>query len=156
MVGDTAVTAITEGERTLYYGKELIFLEDGTAYQISGSTPDYSRILESVEELYALVDVEAVEGVYTLAADSDHAEKLLTLLMPSVSEALDGVNTLTIDLRAGNGSLQDIRFTGAGNLADSLKTPFSLCATLSVSEPGEDLPPEAVITALETEQIQPK
>lgn len=109
-----------------------------------------------MEELYALVDVEAVEGVYTLAADSDHAEKLLTLLMPSVSEALDGVNTLTIDLRAGNGSLQDIRFTGAGNLADSLKTPFSLCATLSVSEPGEDLPPEAVITALETEQIQPK
>lgn len=152
---DTPVTVITEGERRLYYAGQMLLLEDGSAYRVNDSVPDYSRILESVGQLYALVDVEARDGVYTLTTDGRQAQELLVLLLPSVNNLLDGVNALTVELYTAENTLQEIHFTGAGNLADSVKTPFSVSAQLTVEE-GKDISlPEAVVAALEEDSLEP-
>lgn len=156
LLEDIPVTAITENDRTLYYGKECLISEDGTAYLLSESTPDYSQLLDRVGQLYSLVDVESVNGTYTLTTTEDQAKQLLELLLPSVNGIADGISSLTIDLTTTENALQEIHFTGAGNLADSVKTSFSVSARLAVTQPQVIPIPEAVAATLRRDHIQPK
>ena len=129
---NTAVTSITENDRVLYFADSVVFLENGTAYKLNSSVPDYSLVLDQVTEAYSLVDVEAVNDVYTITAADDQATKLLQLLIPTAGDLLTDTNTLTVDLVTIENQLTEIHFTGAGNLADSVKTPFSLSAVIRI------------------------
>ena len=131
-IGNTPVTTISENGRTLYYADDVVFLPDGTAYKLSSDVPDYSRILDQLLELYSLVDVEAVDGMYTMNAEGDSARKLLELLLPGAKSLLSDTNRLTVDLLTEADALTEIHFTGAGNLADSVKTPFSVSAVVKI------------------------
>lgn len=155
-VEELPVTAITESGRTLYYREDVLYLEDGSAYLLSDLVPDYSKIPESVAQLYALVDVEGVNGIYTLTTDGENARQLLALLLPETGDLLDGVNTLTIDLITEDGALQEIHFTGAGNLADSVKTSFSVSAVLTITQPKEIILPDALRQAMADPDIRPQ
>lgn len=140
-VEDIPVTAISENGRELYYAQGVLFLPDGAAYRIGDGAPDYSGILDQLAQMYALVDVEAVDGVYTLSAQEPQATKLLELLLPQTKSLLGGGKSLTVDLVTANGALTEINFTGAGNLSDSVKTPFSLSARIhSIMGEGTDVP----------------
>lgn len=152
--GQTPVTVISQSGRTLYYGDGVVFLEDGSAWQLNGDAPDYSRLLEQLTQLYSQVDVEAAEGVYTLAVSEDAAGKLLELLLPAAKDLLSDASRLTVDLATTEGALAQIHFTGAGNLADSVKTPFSVTAQLNVLPPDPPELPEAVAHALDTGDYQ--
>lgn len=156
LLDDISVTAITENGRTLYYGKECLISEDGTAYLLSESTPDYSQLLDQVGQLYSLVDVQSVNGTYTLTTTENQATQLLELLLPSVIGITDGISSLTIDLVTTDNALQEIHFTGAGNLADSVKTSFSVSARLAVTPPQTNPIPEAVAATLRSKTIKPK
>ena len=131
-IGNTPVTTISENGRTLYYADDVVFLPDGTAYKLSSDVPDYSRILDQLLELYSLVDVEAVDGMYNMNAEGDSARKLLELLLPGAKSLLSDTNRLTVDLLTEADALTEIHFTGAGNLADSVKTPFSVSAVVKI------------------------
>ena len=72
--GNTSVTTVSESGRTLYYADGVVFLPDGTAYKLSSDAPDYSQILDQLLEMYSLVDVEAVNGIYTVTAEGDSAK----------------------------------------------------------------------------------
>lgn len=152
--GQTPVTIISESGRTLYYGDGVVFLEDGSAWRLNSDAPDYSRLLEQLTQLYSQVDVEAVDGVYTLTISEDASGALLELLLPAAKSLLSDTNRLTVDLGTDQGVLTQIHFTGAGNLADSVNTPFSVTAQLSVLSPAPPEIPEAVAHALSSGDYQ--
>ncbi|MBQ6999466.1 MAG: hypothetical protein IJN67_00290 [Oscillospiraceae bacterium] len=147
-VGDTPVTTVSENGRTLYYADDVVFLPDGTAYKLSSDAPDYSRILDQLLELYSLVDVEAVNGIYTVTAEGDSARKLLELLLPGAKSLLSDTNRLTVDLLTEADALTEIHFTGAGNLADSVKTPFSVSAVVKILPPSGGNIPQVISDAV--------
>lgn len=147
-VGNTAVTTVSESGRTLYYADGVVFLPSGTAYKLSSDTPDYSRILDQLLEMYSLVDVEAVNGIYTVTAEGDSAKKLLELLLPGAKSLLSDTNRLTVDLLTEADNLTEIHFTGAGNLADSVKTPFSVSAVVKILPASDGKIPQVVSDAV--------
>lgn len=147
-IGNTPVTTISENGRTLYYADDVVFLPDGTAYKLSSDAPDYSRILDQLLELYSLVDVEAVDGMYTMNAEGDSARKLLELLLPGAKSLLSDTNRLTVDLLTEADALTEIHFTGAGNLADSVKTPFSVSAVVKILPPSGGNIPQVISDAV--------
>lgn len=100
------------------------------------------------------MDVEAVNGIYSLSISGESAGDLLELLLPGARELLSDTNHLTVDLITSENTLTQIHFTGAGNLADSVKTPFSVSAQLSVLSPASAEIPEAVANALATGDYQ--
>lgn len=137
--GEKPVSAITENGRKLYYADGTVFLPNGTAYRLNQAAPDYSDLLELVGIVYGQAQTEASEGVYTMAVEGETAASILKLLMPSVQALVPEANSLTADVIAENGGLKQIRFTGAGNLTDSVKTPFSVSATLDILPVSEDI-----------------
>lgn len=131
ILGEKNVTTISENGRKLYFAEGVVLTEDGTAYKLNNEVPDYSLVLEQVLELYELVDVSSENGIYTITAEGDNAKQILALLMPAARDLLSDTNRLTIDLVTENNILKNIHFTGAGNLNDSVKTPFSISATIT-------------------------
>lgn len=153
--GDTQVTAIFEGERRLYYAGGVVFLEDGTAFRLNKAAPDYSALLETVLEVCRQADISAVDGVYTVTARDSQATDILKLLMPSAQALLPKANRLTVDLITENGALSQLRFTGAGNLTDSVKTPFSLSAVVEMLPASGDVTiPQPVVQAVASGNFQ--
>ena len=148
------ITVVTENDRTLYYADGVVFLSNGAAYKLNSDAPDYSLILNQVAHLYSLVDVEAVDGIYTITAEGSQAKQLLELLMPAAKDLLSDANRLTVDLITVDQSLQEIHFMGAGNLADSVKTPFSVSAVVNILTPGIPEIPEAVAGAISNGNYQ--
>jgi len=125
------VTALSENGRKLYFAEGVVLTEDGTAYKLNSEVPDYSLVLEQVLQLYELVDVSAENGIFTITAENDSATRILMILMPAAQDLLSDANRLTIDLVTEDTVLKSIHFTGAGNLKDSVKTPFSISATIT-------------------------
>ena len=153
--GDTQVTAISEGERRLYYAGGVVFLEDGTAFRLNKAAPDYSALLETVLEVCRQADISAVDEVYTVTARDSQATDILKLLMPSAQALLPKANRLTVDLITENGALSQLRFTGAGNLTDSVKTPFSLSAVVEMLPASGDVTiPQPVVQAVASGNFQ--
>ena len=153
--GDTQVTAISEGERRLYYAGGVVFLEDGTAFRLNKAAPDYSALLETVLEVCRQADISAVDGVYTVTARDSQATDILKLLMPSAQALLPKANRLTVDLITENGALSQLRFTGAGNLTDSVKTPFSLSTVVEILPASGDVTiPQSVVQAVASGNFQ--
>lgn len=155
-LSDTTVTRIQEGERQLYYADGVVFLENGDAFRLNAGAPDYSRLLDQLLELWQSVQIDSTDGIYTLTADGPQAGGMVKLLMPTVQSLLPQTNRLTIDLITQNDELQQIRFTGAGNLTDSVKMPFSLSATLDVLPASGVQLPQGVAQAILSGNYHPQ
>ncbi|MDO5545057.1 MAG: hypothetical protein Q4F81_04425 [Eubacteriales bacterium] len=155
-VGDVPVSVISEGERKLYYAGGAVFLENGTAYRLNAAAPDYWELMETVLELCRQTQIEVQEGGCTVTAEADQATTLLKLLMPSAANQLPQDSRLTVELKEENGQLAQMRFVGAGNLEDSVKTPYSLTAEVEVLPAEEVQIPKAVSQALSSGDYQAK
>lgn len=149
VVDGQQVTAVTREGRTLYYADGLVLLEDGMAYAVSDTLPDYFRLLETAAELYRLIDAEEADGVYSLTAAGENAEALLKLLLPSSTSLLSGTDELRLELVTEEGTLSRLRFSGSGRLGDAASTPWRVEAVLGVRQDTADVDiPSAVRTAL--------
>ncbi|MGM9614907.1 MAG: GLUG motif-containing protein, partial [Oscillospiraceae bacterium] len=135
-VEGSRVTAISQDGRTLYYSGGVVFLENGNAYRVSDSFPDYSQLLSQAAELYRRVDVSEEDGVYAITAEGEDADAILAVLLPSASEVLDRTNTVQVELAADGEDVSEIRFSGSGNLADAGKTAYRVTAVLELSPEG--------------------
>lgn len=154
-VGDTPVSVISQGERQLYYADGVVFLENGTAYRLNADAPDYWELMGNVLEICGQAQLEMQQGGCSLTVDTRQATRILRLLMPSVAELLPQNNTLTVELLAENGSLSQLRFVGAGNLEDSVKTPYSVTAVAELlPDAGETAVPAPVAKAISTGNYQ--
>ena len=130
--GTKQVSVITENGRCLYYCDSVVYLESGAAFKLNAAAPDYSQLAPQLLSLCQSAQVEPVDGVYTVTVDGEQAMALAKLLLPSVQNWLPQTGRLTVDVITQEDALTQIRFTGAGNLADSVKTPFSVTATVDV------------------------
>lgn len=148
-VNGQRISAILENGRTLYYSDGIVFLENGTAYQISAELPDYSRILEIAMELYRHIDVEKVNNVYSITAKETDAQEILQLLLPSAAAYFPDTDALLVELWEKDGMLSRITLSGDGHLGDEMHTAFSVNITLTVSEKAQKEVPAAVKNALE-------
>ena len=136
--GTKEVSVIQENNRRLYYSDGVVYLENGTAFRLNAAAPDYSQLMPLLVSLCESAQVEPVDGVYTVTLDGEQAMEIAKLLMPSVQNWLPQTGRLTVDVMTQDGALSSLRFTGAGNLADSVKTPFALTATAEAL-PTEDI-----------------
>ncbi|MGM9618879.1 MAG: hypothetical protein ACI3W8_03425 [Oscillospiraceae bacterium] len=144
------VTAISQEERTLYYCDGTVFLENGNAYRLSSSFPDYSLLLDQTLKLYRAVDMEERDGNYTLTAEGADAKAVLELLLPSAAGMLPDTNTLQVALLTAGEEVSELRFSASGVLADAGKTPFRVSAALRLKSDDQSRVqiPEAVRRAL--------
>lgn len=154
---DTTVTVISESGRELYFANGMVFLDSGDAFLINSTAPDYFELMEQLLGVYDLVQIEAVEGVYTATAEGEQAAAMVKLLIPSALSLLPEDSRLTVDLITQEDALTQIRFTGAGNLTDSVKTPFSVSATVDVLPVNDSISiPDTVKRAIAKGGAQPK
>ncbi|MDY4598998.1 MAG: GLUG motif-containing protein [Candidatus Faecousia sp.] len=155
--GDIPVSVISEGERKLYYADGVVFLENGTAYRLNSGAPDYWELMENVLEICRQAQIKVQDGSCSITVETEQATRILELLMPSAAELLPQANRLTLELTEENGQLSQMRFVGAGNLEDSVKTPYSLTAVVEILPLTEEVQfPEAVAKALSSGDYQAK
>lgn len=154
-VGGGHVTCIREGSRALYYYQDVVLLESGAAFRLNSAAPDYGKVLPLLQSVYQKAKLTSVDNLFTLTIDGSQATQILKLLMPQAQALLPTTNDLTVDMRTDGGELSALRFTAAGNLTDSVKTPFALSAQLTVDAPREELTlPPAVEKAVTTGAYQ--
>lgn len=143
-VGDHKLSIITQNGRSLYYSDGTVFVENGDAFRLSRSAPDYSELLGQVLELSRMVQMESADGLYSITAEKAQSEKIAQLLMPSVHDLLPDAISLSVEMKTEQDELTQVRISGAGNLTDSEKTPFSVSAILNVLPPETVQAPKAV------------
>lgn len=143
------VTAISQEDRTLYYCNGAVFLENGKAYKLTDSYPDYSQLLTHAMELYRYVEIDKEDGTYTVTAEGDDANAVLKLLLPSVSQTLAKTNRVQVEMTVEQEKVTALRFSGSGALADDEKTAFRVSALLTLLADQEPATiPEAVKAAI--------
>ena len=131
-IGDHRVSVITENGRSLFYSEGVVFVENGDAFRLNIAAPDYSQIVRQLLELSRLVRVNSTDGKYSMTVGGTETVKIMGLLIPSVQSFLPEPIQLTVEIMTDSNTLTQIRFTGAGNLTDSVKTPFSVSAVVDV------------------------
>lgn len=155
-IGDHTVSVITENGRSLCYSQGVVFVENGDAFRLNAEVPDYSQLMGQLLELSQMVQIDAADNVYTITAEGPQAVKLAELLMPSVRDRLPEALRLTVELTTADDALTRIRFSGAGNLTDSVRTPFSLSADVDILPPDGVTVPEPVAQSILAGNYQPQ
>ncbi|MGN0298006.1 MAG: hypothetical protein ACI4C1_02285 [Lachnospiraceae bacterium] len=132
------VTVISQDKRKLYYCDGVVFLENGTAYQVSESFPDYLQLLDQAITLYQHVDIEEKDGTYTITAEREDARAILELLIPSVDELLADTYSVQVELLTEEGEVSELHFSGNGILNTPEKIPFDVSAVLSLNPENQN------------------
>ena len=148
------VTRAAVGELPLYYAENLVVLENGTAYQLTDSFPDYSAILENLLPLYKNTSFTTLhdgdETVYGVSAEGESASVLLSSLLPDSAGYLPEGQTVSAELHMEDGAVEKITISASGTLTDKQQTPFTLYVTLDDFEPSADFSvPDAVLESLD-------
>lgn len=144
------LSIITEGSRSLYYCDGVVMLENGDAFRLNTAAPDYSELLGAVAELVCGVEIASSDGVYTVTAEGEQALALARLLMPELRSLLPDAVVLTVELRTEEGTLTELSVSGAGNLTDSVRSPFSLLAVAQMAQPQTVQIPDSVSRKVES------
>lgn len=132
------VTAISQEGMALYYCDGVVFLENGKAYRLSDSFPDYSQLFSQAIALYQHVAIHEEDGVYTITAEEEDAKAILALLIPSAANLLEDTNAIQVEMLTEEGEVAALRFSGSGTLWKEDKTPFDLSAELSLKPENQD------------------
>ena len=137
---------ITENGRSLYYADGVVFMENGSAYKLGTAFPDYSQLLEKTMALYRHVEIEEVNGSYTITAQQADAKAILELLIPAAAEYLSDTDSLTVKLIMDGDDLDRIEFSGKGKLSDSKQTAYAIDATLNILDTNRTVDIPAQVT----------
>lgn len=143
-IADHTVSIVTENGRSLYFSDGIVFVESGDAFRLNSTAPDYSGLMTPILELSKMVQIDSDDGIYTITADGSQAAMIARLLMPSVCDLLPGDMRLEVEIKTEEDALTQIQISGAGNLTDSVRTPFSLSAVVDILQPEHVQVPEAV------------
>ena len=81
----------------LYYTDGAVIPENGKAYQIHESFPDYAALLQKIVPLYLDLKAEREDGAWTITLDGETAQQLLQAAVPGLSE--DSLRTQSVAVR---------------------------------------------------------
>lgn len=152
-VNGQRVTCICQEGRTLYYGNSRVILENGNSYGMGDTLPEYSALLDQAVEAYRYVEVEEVNGTYSITATGEDAKAFLKLLLPTMATEISDTDTVSIRLVTKDNALSQIQISGSGNLKDEASTAYRVKGVLQVlSVPDSVEIPQAVQAALRAEE----
>ncbi|MGN1315851.1 MAG: hypothetical protein ACI4VW_02200 [Acutalibacteraceae bacterium] len=136
-----SVTAVEQNGMTIYYAEGMIILENGKAFKISDTLPDYSALLEKAAKLYKSVDITVTENedetIYAVTVRN--AGDIFETLLPSVAKYISDKQEINIELIEVRNKLYKIRFFADGTLNTSDKTELLLDAELTVTEESKNI-----------------
>lgn len=106
--------------------------------------------------LYRHVDIDGVDGTYTVTAEGADARAILELLMPSAAAVPVEVSAMRVELIAAGDELSELRFSANGTLQGGESTPFTLSAVCRLQPERQNrLPvPEAVKNAVRSGEYE--
>lgn len=150
-----SVTCIQQDGISLYYADGVVFTENGSGFQISQTSTDYSQLLDLSLEMFEKVEITEKKGVYSITADGEDAQELLKLLIPGTAEWICDDLSVEVELETKNKELSKLCFSSKGKLSDEDKTKFQVEAELSRKEAGKTPKiPEVVKNAIVDEDYE--
>ncbi len=144
--------AAEQNGTAVYVADNVLFLENGKAFkigeQLQSRTVDYAELLPRIGALYEVLKITAEETdgetVYSVAVTEDKVKTLLSAVSPWVTLPADDIEKLNLRLTERNGQLDQISFSGKGEMEG---TSVMLDVTLSgfrILASGDYPIPEAV------------
>lgn len=101
-----------------------MILENGKAYQIHESFPDYAALLQKIVPLYLDLKAEREDDAWTITLDGEPAQQLLQSAVPGLSENSLKTQTVTVRVQMDGDDVESIELTADGTLQNSL--PFAV------------------------------
>ena len=142
------VTYLDTGDIPLYYTDGMLILENGTAYDIGDSCPDYAALLGKLLPLYNDLDITGDGDTYSVTASGETAQEIIGLLLPQVSGNMANTQQLTAQLTHADQAVTNLQVSAQGVLEDSDQTAFSVTATMeSIEDQASFDIPQAVLDA---------
>ena len=111
----------------LYYTDGVVILENGTAYQIHESFPDYTALLLKIIPLYLDLKAEHSDDAWEITIDGEAAQELLQSAVPGLSEDLLKTRTVTIRVQMDGDDVESIELTADGTLQSNLPFAVTVC-----------------------------
>lgn len=135
----------------LYFCGGKVYLENGRAFEVSGSSMDQNAVLNLAREVFRKGEIEVKreggEKRYEARLDAQNADAVLRLMLAGESAELLSAESMTATVTEREGDLAELSFSGNG-ITESGKA-FTLMASL-VPGPIEERPvlPAAVKDAI--------
>lgn len=139
------ITAISQEGRSLYYTGGIVLLENGKAYKLADTYPDYTQLLSQAMELYQYADISAENGVYKMTAEQENARAILKTLLPGMGDFTE-TNSVAVEMVCNGDTLEELHFSANGKMDNSKQSSFTVSAVLRIcSDEKEKLKiPQAV------------
>ncbi len=130
----------------LYFSENKLILENGTAYSLGDTMPDYAELLPDIAALCRGAEFSADGEKETVELAGTDAAKLLTYLAPAAAQRVSVTGDARISLTLSGGAVQGLSVSAAGQLTDD--TPFTFDAEIRgiTASAGFEIP-EAVSRA---------
>ncbi|MGN1343456.1 MAG: hypothetical protein ACI4U3_02685, partial [Traorella sp.] len=125
------IYAISQDDYVIYYYQDKLFLENGKAYQISDTYPNYSKLLDETIKIYQNVDIEKENTTYKITANQDQTKQIMSILAPSLYSYIDTAN-LSIELAMDENEIDKIIFKSNGTLNN--QETYQIDASLNINE----------------------
>ena len=144
-------TNLALGDISLYYTDGMLILEDGKAYTLGSSSPDYAALLEHLLPLYNHLEITSDGDTYRVTATGETAQEIITLLLPQTAGALADTQQLTAQLTLRENTVTNITLSADGVLTDDSQTAFSLSVSMDqITDQASFTIPQAVLDAADT------
>lgn len=115
----------------VYYTDGVVILENGRAFRLSESFPDYSSLVKKLLSLYKEIKTESTDDGWQIQASGDTAKQLLDTVLPQLSESLNEDLQLTATVKTRNFRAERICLRAQGTWSDG--------ETISVETVMEDI-----------------
>lgn len=104
----------------LYYANGAVILENGKTYRIRESFPDYPAIVAQLAPLYRDLKAERDGSSWTITADGDTAKKILTAVLPEISDEMAQTQAVQVRVQLEGLSVKRISISADGTLSNGL------------------------------------
>ena len=130
----------------LYFSENKLILENGTAYSLGDTLPDYAELLPDIAALCRDAEFTADGEHETVELTGSDAAKLLTYLAPETAQRASVTDDARVSLMLSDGAVKSLSVSAAGQLTNG--APITLDAVISGITAGADFEiPEAVSRA---------
>ena len=135
----------------IYFHDGMVYLENGRAFAVSGSSLDQNAVLNLALEVFRKGEIQkstaAGETLYTAVINADTANNILHLILSGSTAELLDAESMTAEIAERDGALSALRFAGEGETESGKR--FSITASLTPGEIGERPEiPRAVLDAI--------
>ncbi len=130
----------------LYFSENKLILENGTAYSLGDTLPDYAQLLPDIAALCREAEFSADGEHETVELTGSDAAMLLTYLAPETAQRASVTDDARVSLTLSDGAVKSLSVSAAGQLTDG--APFTLDAVIDGITASADFEiPEAVSRA---------